>query len=227
MPSTLFTDGETSVAAAWLNKIFGTGGHVHDGADADGSAPKVHLGDHVDYGTNGRLVVTNDDTGAHEITHETTGAFVSRFITGVLKAGWLEVTSNLMGTNPTLGAILLHAGAVPKGIGHIELNADGAGAISVVSSALYNLNPPNIIGNRVITSLVNAGAGLNPGAVQVHLHSQNDTLCGVNLIGGVNVAAGLFGANPWVQKDVSGDKQLVKLIDSTDNENFFLDIFVF
>ncbi|OGQ60733.1 MAG: hypothetical protein A3J24_06360 [Deltaproteobacteria bacterium RIFCSPLOWO2_02_FULL_53_8] len=55
MAKTIFTDGDKSlgilgsvVLAAWLNKIFGTGGHVHDGVDDDGHAPKVNLASHTE-----------------------------------------------------------------------------------------------------------------------------------------------------------------------------------
>jgi hypothetical protein len=44
MAKTSFVDLVTPIAAAFLNKIFS---HVHDGADEDGSAPKINLVSHV------------------------------------------------------------------------------------------------------------------------------------------------------------------------------------
>lgn len=50
MAKTEFVDDVTVVDAAFLNSIYNTdGGHVHDGADADGSAAKVHPLDHLDW----------------------------------------------------------------------------------------------------------------------------------------------------------------------------------
>ncbi len=53
MAKTLFTEGNpaqgisgTRVVAAWLNKMFGTDGHRHDGLDEDGQAPDIsHVGE--------------------------------------------------------------------------------------------------------------------------------------------------------------------------------------
>lgn len=56
MAKTDFQTG-TVVTAEFLNAIFE---HVHDGADEDGSAPKVDLADHIDWGDNGQMEVTDD-----------------------------------------------------------------------------------------------------------------------------------------------------------------------
>lgn len=42
MSLTVFS-GKMKILNAWLNKIFGAAGHVHDGQNEDGSAPKVNL----------------------------------------------------------------------------------------------------------------------------------------------------------------------------------------
>ena len=70
MTKTNFIDGITAVSADWLNRHFGNGGHVHDGLDEDGHAPKVDLEDHIEYGDWGALSVTVDTEALHEITHE-------------------------------------------------------------------------------------------------------------------------------------------------------------
>jgi hypothetical protein len=59
MAKTTFVDGVTVVSADFLNA---TQEHVHDGADADGSAPKVNLFDHVDWGDHAEVVLTEDTT---------------------------------------------------------------------------------------------------------------------------------------------------------------------
>jgi hypothetical protein len=89
MAKTDFQDGVTVVAADFLNKIFGGGtedSHVHDGGTDDGSASKVDLGDHIDYGTNGGASVTNDDASTHEVTHEHSGAGDAKWVTDIVSA---------------------------------------------------------------------------------------------------------------------------------------------
>lgn len=66
MAKTNFVDGTTAVVAAWLNAVFT---HVHDGADEDGSAPKVDLREHIDHGPGGYL--THQAGGDyHRINHD-------------------------------------------------------------------------------------------------------------------------------------------------------------
>lgn len=69
MPKTNFVDGTTAVVAEWLNKVFT---HVHDGADEDGSAPKIDLQDHIDYGPGGFLQHAVG-TDYHRINHTLEG----------------------------------------------------------------------------------------------------------------------------------------------------------
>lgn len=64
MAKTVFVDGDksqgipgTRVLAAWLNKVFGSGGHRHDGKDEDGSAPLDYA---VDTGVANAYVIALD-----------------------------------------------------------------------------------------------------------------------------------------------------------------------
>lgn len=73
MSATTFSDGVTIVDATWLNKHFGPSGHVHDGVDADGSAPKVNLYTHTTLGTYAELLLFSDTNTNHhlEMRHTT------------------------------------------------------------------------------------------------------------------------------------------------------------
>ena len=73
MPATNFTNGITVVNAGWLDKHFGPAGHVHDGIDQDGSAPKVDFYDHVDVGSNGLLTLETNTAAEHRIKHAHAG----------------------------------------------------------------------------------------------------------------------------------------------------------
>lgn len=92
MGLTNFTDGQTAVVADWLNAVFGDNGHVHDGKNEDGHAPKVDLKDHVDYdgdgdgSAEGEMGVTTDTASEHEIEHQHTGSGHSLFGADRLKA---------------------------------------------------------------------------------------------------------------------------------------------
>jgi hypothetical protein len=98
MALTKFTDGVTTVAAAWLNQVFGDNGHVHDGQDDDGHAPKINPKHHIDWdgdddGTaEGEMEITEDSSSAHEVTHQHLGSGVARLISDVLKAPTRVVT---------------------------------------------------------------------------------------------------------------------------------------
>src|SRR5690554_4892572 len=71
MAKTNFIDGITAVSAAWLNQHFGVGGHVHDGQDEDGHAPKIDANGEIAWGSTGfgRLEGTLDDGAQHQIEH--------------------------------------------------------------------------------------------------------------------------------------------------------------
>lgn len=108
MAKTNFVDGTTAVVAEWLNKVFT---HVHDGADEDGSAPKVDLRDHIDYGPGGFLqhAVGSD---YHRINHtrENGGPYVgTQFSTDRLIAR--DYVEAPQGTIDSLEASWLVAGA--------------------------------------------------------------------------------------------------------------------
>lgn len=60
MPATVFVDGVTVVDSNFLNSLYGPAGHVHDGLDQDGSAPKVDLVDHINVATNAELLRASD-----------------------------------------------------------------------------------------------------------------------------------------------------------------------
>jgi len=79
MAKTTFIDGVTAVTAAWLNEHFG-GGHVHDGLDEDGHAPKVDLQAHVTVGDNAAFVVNADTPSNHEIEYKGLGGAVTKLI---------------------------------------------------------------------------------------------------------------------------------------------------
>jgi hypothetical protein len=74
MAATDFTDGVTRVTAAFLDKIFGTNGHVHDGSDADGSAPKIDVEDHIDWFSNADVHRDSDNASECRLLFEHTGA---------------------------------------------------------------------------------------------------------------------------------------------------------
>lgn len=219
MPKTTFTDGVTAVAAAFLNKIFS---HVHDGADEDGSAAKVDFSDHIDYGDQGQLSVTNDDAGLHEITHSGSALF-KRFVTGVLSANWLEVASSLTGSSPTAGEVLVHEGNTPKVIAKVQLSTDGSGGLSITSSTGYNIGAVNIATGRVVITADEPGGGLDPGLVIANLHSQNLHYLTAVVIGGVNLGAGSFGIQPGIQVGTS----IVPLNTYGSAEDFTLDVVVY
>lgn len=67
MAATDFIDGVTIVDATWLNKHFGPSGHVHDGVDADGSAPLVNLYSHTTLGAHGELLLIEDAATNHQL----------------------------------------------------------------------------------------------------------------------------------------------------------------
>jgi len=70
--------------------------HVHDGGATDNSAPKVDLADHIGYGANGKLEVTVDTLGNHEITHtHNEGGGLSQFVADYVKAEFDVLTSKI------------------------------------------------------------------------------------------------------------------------------------
>lgn len=72
MPKTDFVNGDTVVTAEWLDAIQE---HVHDGADVDGSAPKVSVPNHLDWGDEGYLQPSEVGGTSHLIEHKSdTGA---------------------------------------------------------------------------------------------------------------------------------------------------------
>lgn len=102
MAKTSFVDLVTPIAAAFLNKIFS---HVHDGADEDGSAPKINLVSHVQHtevlARNAAKVVGffqfnvdpttgGSGTGVNVDSEARTGVGVVRFT--VLKDSWFGNT---------------------------------------------------------------------------------------------------------------------------------------
>lgn len=112
MAKTDFTDGETPVTAAWLDSHYVTnGGHVHDGGSEDGHAPKIDLQNHVDWGDNGEMAVTEDvnSLGAgegHVVTHRHTGGgsgMVAKFVSDVLEAVDKHVAPLVEATTEFLG----------------------------------------------------------------------------------------------------------------------------
>lgn len=84
--STDFIDGETTVPAKFLNAIFGSDGHVHDGKDEDGSAPLVNPKNHMDWGDNGYLKVGTDTTSTHALEHVHSGTGNAVFTGDILRA---------------------------------------------------------------------------------------------------------------------------------------------
>jgi len=91
MAKTTFIDGVTAVTAAWLNEHFGSAGHVHDGVDDDGHAPKVKLKEHIDWSglsgdANGYLEVFEDRVTEHTIRHVGISGAVATFFTDTLNA---------------------------------------------------------------------------------------------------------------------------------------------
>lgn len=91
MSKTEFKDGETPVLAEWLNSVFGIDGHVHDGHDADGHAPKIDLQEHIEYGANGEVLVEVDTDLVHEILHRHSGGGEAVFSTDVVQSDRTEV----------------------------------------------------------------------------------------------------------------------------------------
>lgn len=71
MPKTNYSDG-VIVTAEWLNAMQN---HVHDGADVDGSVPKVSVPNHLDWGDEGYLEPSEVGGTSHLIEHKSdTGA---------------------------------------------------------------------------------------------------------------------------------------------------------
>lgn len=105
MALTDFVDGKTPVPASWLNAVFGNNGHVHDGQDEDGHAPKISFKDHIDWGDYGVMEVITDtfDSGAgfarHVIEYRSTDSnadsyawFKADYLSALL--GTIEVGDN-------------------------------------------------------------------------------------------------------------------------------------
>jgi hypothetical protein len=69
--------------------------HVHDGGSNPESVAKVDLKDHIDYGTNGYLEVTQDTSGGHRIAHKSDTSAPTRFTADTLRAESLLVSDEI------------------------------------------------------------------------------------------------------------------------------------
>lgn len=87
--------------------------HVHDGGTNPESVSKVHLKNHINYGTNGFFEVTQDTGTVHEITHGG-GATTKRLISGNFNGA----TLNLSG-NATISGTLVSS-RVPRGVARVK-----------------------------------------------------------------------------------------------------------
>ena len=153
--------------------------HVHDGVDQDGSAPKVDLTDHVDYGTNGDLAVTldgpdtnNNNTLTHEITHSSGTGAVARFVAGVLTATTKVVTATIEASSTSLGNVTVQDGSGGKG------NLD-VGTLTAQEVDTNSIKSSTTLGGVPVLDVIYDSGRADINAATVHTDTVEATNAGV------------------------------------------------
>lgn len=106
--------------------------HAHDGGSDPESVAKVDLKNHVDWGDNGEMEVTQDDSGRHQITHRHSSGNLAEFITDRLSASGSVQTNVLRGDTHTV---------TPKVL--VPISAGSLDVMDLTSTELAPINAAN------------------------------------------------------------------------------------
>lgn len=151
--------------------------HVHNDGAGDAEAPKVHLGDHIDYGANGELRVTTDAAGDHIITHSHLSGGDAEFQSAKLRAS-LSLVAPVI-DNPTAvftNLIRERAAGVPIDIRDSAGAVGGSGSLTAANTAkaycqlstsggfvpdapIFNVDPASHAAVSAGIAIVNLGTG--------------------------------------------------------------------
>jgi hypothetical protein len=177
MAKTVFVSG-TKVLSTWLNSVFGSGasgGHVHDGGDADGHAPKISLSDAAN--VSGQLPVANlvqltssNITNSSDVSGATVTA-AANTLAGLISA----LTTSLSTLNTAVSALGTY---VSIGLLDSDIALYGATGTVSVKSALYLLQGNMIHLDIVFTVVLSTGT-----LTQIQITLPSGLVCKARYVG--------------------------------------------
>jgi hypothetical protein len=177
MAKTVFISG-TKVLSTWLNSVFGSGaagGHVHDGADADGHAPKISLSDAAN--VSGQLPVANlvqltssNITNSSDVSGATVTA-AANTLAGLISA----LTTSLSTLNTAVSALGTY---VSIGLLDSDIALYGATGTVSVKSANYLLQ-----GNKIHLDIVFCVSISSGTLTQIQITLPSNLVCKARYVG--------------------------------------------